>query len=242
MSKKRYIPRLLNAHADLINNVIANYFLSPLFFLIVFIVLESRGLTAFGTHTVIYGAFPLAIISTCFYLYCSSFFQPDLDVGPKRPGMGYFPFGAWTLKIPAGPFLRAAGYPLNRIWYAMWTPYSLLLTHRGIGHWPVIGTWVRVGYLYLCLLGSQKLLLSIGLKLKLISTLILWAKAFYPWSPAFFGMTWIVFCFPVYMADIIHILVDYFDSYRKGISFCPPQIPRGYICASYLFVKKMIEK
>lgn len=43
--------------------------------------------------------------------------------------------------------IRRFGF-LGRLWLAYWSPYSWILSHRGLSHWPVIGTATRAVYAF----------------------------------------------------------------------------------------------
>lgn len=38
--------------------------------------------------------------------------------------------------------------PLRPVWQVMWYPYALAFKHRGVSHWPIVGTATRAAYLY----------------------------------------------------------------------------------------------
>jgi len=43
--------------------------------------------------------------------------------------------------------IRRALGPVGVVWQMLWCPYALLFRHRGVSHWPVVGTLTRAGYL-----------------------------------------------------------------------------------------------
>lgn len=45
------------------------------------------------------------------------------------------------------------GWLLGTLWVAFWLPYSFACKHRGISHWPVLGTITRLLYLALPAIG-----------------------------------------------------------------------------------------
>lgn len=221
---------------ELRNNVLYNERFSPVYCLLAIAYLHyEMGMPFFSqTNT---GAVGLGFLSTLMYLFASNYFQPDLDVLNNRPGMGHFPIGRWSQNWKFGRFLRWFVYPLNRFWYYLWQPYASLLTHRGAGHIPVLGVWLRVGYLLLWAIIFNKIFLYFGLKSQYLIIFIDFLKTFYPWSENFLNLTWVLFCFPIYFSDIVHIVVDYKDSHDAGYSFCPPEIPRGLITKTIRFLK-----
>ena len=212
---------------ELTDNVQVNVMLSPIYFAINCWILVHEFhrplLEPFFSSAVFFSFF-----STLAYMYASHYFQPDLDIHVTRPGMGHFPVGrtvgAWKL----GRFLKWILWPVNRAWYYLWHPYGKLLTHRGIGHYPVLGVWLRVGYLMgaLWFIKSALAPTPYGVYLYPVER---WLRAFFPGSPDFLGFYFFLWCFPVYLSDFFHWLVDYYDSARKGLSFCPPKIPRGLL-------------
>ena len=169
-------------------------------------------------------------LSMLVYIYSSHYYQPDLDIHVNRPGMGHFPLGRVTGSFKYGRFLKWLFYPVNRAWYYLWHPYGYLLTHRGIGHYPIIGVMLRTAYLMGWVLVAQKLLIATPYP-HLLDPVWRWLRAFFPGSPDFGAVYFLLWCLPVYLSDFFHWLVDYYDSVRKGLSFCPPKIPRGLIAS-----------
>ena len=93
---------------------------------------------------------------------------PDLDVD----GWGGPPYR-----------LRRLWEPLGWLWRTAWRPYALLMRHRGVSHWPVVGTLTRLAYLSLLL--------------------ALWAKfGTVPWA----GVAW--WAAGLALADIVHEAMD----------------------------------
>lgn len=40
--------------------------------------------------------------------------------------------------------------PAQRVWRILWTPYSKLIPHRSpLSHMPILGTLLRIGYIFL---------------------------------------------------------------------------------------------
>lgn len=46
-------------------------------------------------------------------------------------------------------FIRKVSRPAQWLWRLFWTPYALLVPHRhSISHMPILGTLVRIGYIF----------------------------------------------------------------------------------------------
>lgn len=101
---------------------------------------------------------------------CGWLMTPDLDLPTKS---------AEESRIE-----RRFGF-LGRLWLAYWAPYSWLLSHRGISHWPIIGTATRAAYAFWWLVPT-------GL-LDALAPGLLWA-AFWAWC----------------VQDIYHVAADSF--------------------------------
>ena len=213
--------------------------------------------------------------------------------------MGHFPIGRWSQNWKIGRGLRFFFYPINRLWYYLWSPYAALLTHRGAGHWPVWGVWLRVWYLQFMVFIFEELMIQKtenliiifaglfltwiifkwlkakmkGSKFQLsltylgklanwvifwffmiavfaiiifmksrnfhpnISFFKTWLDSFFPWSKNFLNLYFMLFCFPIYLSDIVHVGVDFYDSKKRGLNFCPNKIPRGMIAKMYNIIK-----
>lgn len=150
-----------------------------------------------------------SFLSIGIYYYASRYFQPDLDQIKMRPGMGSFPVGREiSYSIPG---LMLIWWPINRLWFFFWTPYAHLLTHRGLSHWPIIGTLTRVMY------ASVPFVFFDLMPLKNFENIEFW-----------------IYFLPVFVSDINHFLVDFYDSARKGDAFCSYAIPPGKI-SSFLY-------
>lgn len=213
---------------ELTDNVRFNENMSPLYFVVITLIMNKYyGLSLvanFFSSAVFYG-----FCSTVLYLFASNYFQPDLDVMTNRPGMGHFPFGRWMGRYKLGRVLKMFVYPINRLWYWFWHPYGRLLTHRGAGHWPVWGVWIRIAYIMIWFYLAKFILLKINIYPIQLSIIETWLNSFFPWDKNFFSFHFLLFCFPIYLSDTVHIGVDYFDSVKRSLSFCPPRIPRGLI-------------
>lgn len=64
--------------------------------------------------------------------------SPDLDL----PGLTLAETVWKRLPFPFGQLLSG-------FWYTLWLPYATLLRHRGVSHWPLLGTLTRIVYLAL---------------------------------------------------------------------------------------------
>ena len=197
------------------------------------------------------------------YFLASYWFSPDLDHIENRPGKHSFPI-KFAIKFLAS-FMRSGGraarvvgaLPMviceaihqigNTIWRMMWQPFAMMVTHRGVIHWPVIGTLMKWYYVGLVANGFLKLVWILpggemmGVWLRSLRSI----QVFLPLSPGdflmsrhslfgglfldgFYGPT-AFFAAGLLAADITHILVDAWDS--RGRSFLPPAhiAPRGLI-------------
>lgn len=223
-----------NIKNDLTDNVKVNVILSPLYFIGIFLFIKTEysHLPLFSTNNE--SILLYSFISTFVYIYASHYFQPDLDVYSNRPGMGHFPLGKKIGFFRLGRFFKWLFFPINRIWYHMWTPYARLFTHRGITHWPILSTIIRVSYLLCIFLILKSFVDFLGFENKLLNLIIYWLKNFFLKFDFFY---FILFNFPIYISDLAHIIVDYRDSSRKGISFCSPKLPRGILYQIYDTIK-----
>lgn len=213
-----------------INNVSVNYLLAPIFSLFLYKFLTVHySILQFDARVPLGGALPLTIYSTLFFCYSSTFFQPDLDQETHRPGKFGFPFGTTISNTGIGRFIRWFTWPVNRIWYYLWEPFGMLFTHRGAVHWPVVGVWLRVIYLYAWYLVIEGFAMRLGVYTPKMRIFEFWCQAFFPGTTGFGSVGFYVFCLPVFIGDIFHSSVDLYESYRKGSSFCPQTLKRGLI-------------
>jgi uncharacterized metal-binding protein len=229
MASKKWVDYRKTLGKQLTDNVRANEAVSPLYYIFALFMLHLHHQVPIWSGKLFTSGVFYALISTLVYVFASNYFQPDLDIHRNRPGMGHFPFGRWVGAYKYGRFLKWVAFPVNRLWYYLWHPYGQLLTHRGVGHWPLIGVWLRVGYLLLLGLWLQQVLIFFNLSYTWLDPILNYFNWFFPWSKAFGSVYWFLYCFPIFISDLIHIAVDYRDSARRGISFCPPAIPRGLI-------------
>lgn len=173
------------------------------------------------------------------YAWCSRFFQPDLDHDDNRPGKGSFPIGvaptnAWfkflqTIMTPvlgkkyasnvAFALSHALLIGMSKVWNAMWIPYAFMTTHRGVSHWPIIGTIMRVGYVYLTAMLIMK---GLALDTKVLEEIM---KGFFFWENI--NIYTIYVAVPIYACDIMHSFGDLIESRIKGFDFCPPKVRRS---------------
>jgi uncharacterized metal-binding protein len=89
-------------------------------------------------------------------------------------------------------FIRKVSRPVQWLWRAFWHPYAILVPHRHfISHFPVVGTVLRIGYIFLIIN-----LLSVVSHL-LFDTV---SRFYWLWDWSFFlGLAHV---------DTIHFLVD----------------------------------
>lgn len=226
---------------SLTDNVKANELMSPFYFVLILFLLHFHHKIMFWKGWNFQSGIILSLLSTFAYIFASNYYQPDLDIHRNRPGMGHFPLGRWIGRWKYGRFLKFIFYPINRAWYYLWHPYGQAMTHRGFGHYPIIGVFLRTIYLYCALKSVQLFLLFFGINLTLLNSFISFLLSFFPGHKDFASVSWFLFCFPVYVSDLIHFLVDYYDSARKGMTFCPKAIPRGWI-ASFIDNLKIFKK
>jgi uncharacterized metal-binding protein len=215
---------------QLTDNVRANEIMAPVYLGLVTLLLNFHLKIPVLSNKLFHSGLFWGFMSTLIYVFASNYFQPDLDISHNRPGMSHFPFGRWVGAYKYGRFLKWVAWPINRIWYYLWDPYGQLLTHRGVGHWPFLGVFLRVGYLWVMLTGMRFMSLYLfHTDIPGFHNIISYLTMFSPLSGAWGTFPWFVACFPIFISDLLHIVVDYRDSARKGISFCPPAIPRGLI-------------
>lgn len=219
------------------NNPLFNVILSPLALFIAYFCYKPQYTTFERGESFI---FFLVV-----YIYASYFFQPDLDHPVNRPGKGYFPVGVrmtrWTERLVEATvgvllpfrFAKKASKVVPwvissfaQIWNMYWAPYSLLFTHRGLPHWPIVGTLTRVYYLFLPYITLKHFF---GIKYEMIDNVI---NSFHIWTPSNLFFT---IALPVFISDIIHSGVDLVESVVKGYNFCPPRIPRGILAKLFRF-------
>lgn len=212
----------------LTDNVKFNEMLAPLYFALMSLFLHYNYKIPYVTHFFSSAIF-YSFTSTLVYVFVSNYFQPDLDVRTNRPGMSHFPFGRWVGAFKFGRVLKMLAYPITFAWYWLWHPYGKILTHRGAGHWPIWGVWLRCWYLLFWYSILLFILNLVGVDTTKISIFSSWLKSFFPWDENFANFYFVLFAFPIYLSDTVHILVDYYDAVKRSMSFCPPRIARGLI-------------
>jgi uncharacterized metal-binding protein len=189
------------------------------------------------------GALSFSLMSTVLYVWCSYFFQPDLDVRTNRPGMNTFPIGAILLNSHFSFLLIPVQFAMGKPWYYFWQIYAYFCTHRGVSHWPIISTWYRTGYIWIWIFILKSVFSVFHINhVPLLPYVEYWTRSFFPFQKGFGTMTWFCFCFPVFICDIAHEVIDFYDSKRKGLSYCVPQHPRGLFTQIYLFLKEFFGK
>lgn len=80
---------------------------------------------------------------------------------------------------------RHAGRAVGLLWQIYWYPYALLNPHRGVSHWPLVGTLTRALYL-------------------LAPAIAAWAWQGWPVPWAILGYWFAGLC----LADLAHIVLD----------------------------------
>ena len=153
-----------------------------------------------------------SLISSFIFIFSSAFFQPDLDLDNKRPGYSSFPLGNKLKNTNYGEKIFFILLPLNKLWHYLWAPYGFLMTHRGISHYPIVGTLTRIGYLYLI-----ALFINFFIKLDFYLLDLFFSKNFIPNEKN--HIQWVIICLPIFLSDIIHFLVDFYDSIKNGTRF-----------------------
>ena len=174
-----------------LDNVRINHKFNGLFFCLYFFYYMS----IFGVKdSLIYAG-----ISILIYAVSSAYFQPDLDQKINRPGRETFPHKS----LVKHEQLRYVFYPINRAWFYLWLPYGHLFTHRGVSHWPIIGTYTRIFYLYPIIFIFPELNWFFSLFFSLD-----------------FSIYWVIWASPIFVSDIMHFSIDFLDSLRKNTPFC----------------------
>lgn len=91
-------------------------------------------------------------------------------------------------------FIRKVSRPAQWIWRLFWTPYALLVPHRhAVSHMPIMGTILRIGYVFTVLNMLNLLLRLLWSMFDTVSLIWLWDWSF------FFGLCHV---------DFIHFMVD----------------------------------
>jgi uncharacterized metal-binding protein len=221
------------------SNVVINMMCLPVVIPII-LQIGNRHLGRFGNGGT-QSVFEYVAVATLTYMWCSRFFQPDLDHDDNRPGKGSFPIGVTPtnalykfLNTLLSPILGkhygqklshgltfGPSYLMAKIWNTFWMPYAFILTHRGLSHWPIIGTLTRIWYLY----GATYVVMkTLGLP---VTELKLMVEGFYFWKGI--NVYTLYLATPIYLCDLFHSMGDFIESRIKGFSFCPPKVRRGPI-------------
>lgn len=61
-------------------------------------------------------------------------------------------------------YLRKISPPLAWLWRWLWWPYGKLFRHRGISHWPIIGTGSRILYIVTWIMLITIILIMFGIR------------------------------------------------------------------------------
>jgi|GEM_PF-6625021 len=130
--------------------VMKNWYMDWLFGVIAGVsILASRGLPQTVTE------FMTWLSYAGFYAYCCRYLNPDLDVRGNRCGARTAPIGFLTFGLKKARLkffsllLQPLHYVLNFLHNLIWSPFGYLFTHRGILHWPLIGTLLKASWLFL---------------------------------------------------------------------------------------------
>lgn len=192
------------------------------------------------------------------YFFTSYWFSPDLDVHNNRPGKGSFPFKVIIryfiklrksfppLTILISPLLlivEPLHYLLNFIWRWYWHPFGNAFTHRGVIHWPLIGTQIKLLYVLSSYWLLAHFVASHFISVDLPFSPMLGFFDFFLSRDGFYQtllsnellLTMVV---AMSVSDICHTAVDYYDTVRNGSkNFVPPEFiaPRGFILQFFKF-------
>ena len=102
--------------------------------------------------------------------------SPDLDLMEN---------GNYSMVI-----LRKHSDFLASLWRLFWLPYGKLSHHRGMSHWPIIGTLIRAVYIIIPIIIIAIIIIQLGLPIS-------WNMAWF--VPLFIGLM---------LADFVHIVLD----------------------------------
>lgn len=228
---------------DLVNNVMASRVLAPFIFMITLFTSLVNGMPLFSPYNFYSGAVPFSVVFILIYLYANSYFQPDLD-NHNIPGRSHFPHGNWIRSYKLGRFLRWLLIPINRLWFHMWQPFASLFTHRGVIHYPIIGVVLRVAYIQLIIF----IIFSITYGLNYITSYfsislneilfyqykVLKSLNFiYPLPSNISNIYWLMISLPIYISDLTHIGVDFYEAQSNLKPFCHKNQPRGLLVKIY---------
>jgi uncharacterized metal-binding protein len=198
------------ADNQLTDNYVANMYMLPVAgFLLYLIDLNTNRM-----DHLLMDMIPFIVI----YIYSSRFFNPDLD-GDNRPGKTTFPFGKRVFKLAAkSRFLIWLTYiqiVFSFIWNWFWYPYSCLFTHRGVSHLPIASAALRGVYLYVALLFLSRTSSELE---TLLSPINYWLRHFLLLDKDN-SVYFTTYCLPVYVSDLFHTVIDFYDSFKAGKRF-----------------------
>lgn len=137
--------------------------------------------TAVGTGTLLYCNNIASLLTSCQVAagaLLGVLISPDLDLMEN---------GNYSMVI-----LRQYSPVLAKAWRCMWWPYAKLCHHRGVSHWPIIGTLLRTVYIFFPILVIVVLLNWVCLE----SPITIHLEFFIPY---FFGLA---------LADLVHSILD----------------------------------
>ena len=186
------------------------------------------------------------------YILTSYWFSPDLDVRRFRPGEHSFPLGPLfkgmnhigkkvSFSKSFLSFLMVILFPFHKLlnisWKVYWQPFAECFTHRGAVHIPFFGTQLKIIYIYLTYYILKSFLQILPFSYDLISSLPFHDKSLIDglfgnngiydliFSNSFYLKIWLI----IMIADICHISIDFWDSWKQGSNFIPPAAiaPRG---------------
>ena len=245
-------------HNNLTNNFTANMWAIGLSnaLLASYVVYRLASGREFDPRLVSMGALRVFLVFNLVYVVTSYWFNPDLDIRVNRPGKGSFPFGPILKRLPKirrnipgggllagllGVVLPPFHHALNLLWRIFWTPFGHAFTHRGIVHWPIIGTQLKILYMFFpyWLIGN---LLGEQGRWTWVSEAGLSASLFGKgglYSDFLTGGLLGVGFFAMLVADLCHTGIDYSDSVRNGTRFVPPPFiaPRGFVYRFFHYLR-----
>ena len=188
------------------------------------------------------------------YFFTSFWFNPDLDLRENRPGKGSFPL-KWVIRkvgraqkkapffkfilVPLEIVLTPLHYVLNSFWRNFWHPFGHAFTHRGAVHWPLLGSQLKILYMFLPYWLTASLLGLSGRAPFVVGDL---RDSLFSHGGLYYRLLHDPLLITMYVAimtaDIMHTSVDYWDSVRNGTKFVPPPLiaPRGYVWRFYKFL------